>query len=48
VERLVLEAGDRGEELIGTLRRAVVDLLAPGSYRVGRVAILGRRHRGAL
>jgi hypothetical protein len=48
VERLVLDTRDRGEELVGALGRAVVHLRAPRSDRVGRAAVLGRRHRGAL
>jgi hypothetical protein len=43
-ERLVLESGDRREELALPLGRAVVQLLAPRLCRVERVAILGRRH----
>ena len=45
-ERLVLEPGDRREELALPFGRAVVQLLAPGLRRVQRVAILRRRHAG--
>ena len=48
VQRLVLDAGDGGEELLRALGSALVDVLAPGVDRVGRAAILGRRHRGEL
>ena len=47
-QRLVLEPGDRGEELALPLGRAAVQLLAPRLRRVQRAAILGRGHRQAF
>ncbi len=47
-ERLRLDPRDRREELVGALRRALVDVRAPGVERLGRAAVLGRRHRAAL
>ena len=46
-ERLVLDTGDRREELVRALRRAFVQVGAPGVERL-RAPVLGRRHRAGL